>query len=234
MGNTVPGMLASDNPNRFPRVLFFTLGMVPTVDDYEDASKFRPNVAFRNGQAVAAMPFSPLEECDAVAGPNVPDRYRKVYPDVTGNVLRMSDLDRPHGPVTDADNEAARAAKPPSVGADLGYSQGAQRPAGAFTMADGGFVAPQPANPDNLPNYGSERAENAPLGASPSNPHGLSDAGITAIPPRNEGLQATVGGETSLTAQGGFTAPEPAKDEAEGDEKAGGKAKGRSKGVDAA
>lgn len=216
MGNTTPGTLAQDNPNRFPRVLFFTAGMVPTEDDYADAVRFRPNVGFRNGSAVAALPMSPLEECDAVAGPAIPPRYAGVYPtvnDYQGNTLRMSDLDRPHGPVTDVDNEAARGAKPPSVGEGLASSQGAARPHGAMTMDGGGFVAPLPANPGNLPTFGAERAENARQGAAPSNPHGLPDGGITAIPPRNEGATGNVAGDLSLTAQGGFTAPEPAKDE---------------------
>lgn len=208
---------------RIPRVLFFTAAMVPTTEEYEAAAKFAPNVGIRNGQLVADMPMSPLEECDAVAG-TVPARYAKTYPDVssfdpTESGLRMSDLDRFSGKVTDTDNEAKRAAKPPAVGQSVEMSQGAPRPAGAITQAGGGFIAPRPASPDNLPQFGSERAENAPAGTvaaslpALANPHGLPDAGATLLREgQSEDATSAAGPLVApVTGTAGFTAPEPAE-----------------------
>lgn len=222
MGNTSPASTGlKTGPTRVPRVLFFTAGMVPSEDDYADAAKFHPNVAFRNAAQVSAMPMSPLEECDAVAGGHIPERYRKVYPDVSdfegGRLLRLSDLDRPHGPVSAVDNEAARGAKPLSVTDQnrLG-AQGAERPTGAFTQAGGGYVAPQPVGTGNVAAFGSERAENAPTGAVPANPQGLPDGGVTLIPERNEAERLS-GVQAPAVQGGGFKAPEPVKPEEGGE-----------------
>lgn len=218
MGNTSPAQTGiKSGPNRVPRVLFFTAGMVPTEDDYSDAEKFLPNMAFRNAAQVSAMPFSPLEECDAVAGSVIPERYLKVYPNVTdfegGRLLRLSDLDRPHGPVASPDNEAARAAKPPAQGeTNILGSQGATRPAGATTQAGGGFVAPQPVGTANVAAFGSERAENARTGAVPANPQGLPDGGVSLVSDANAPLRDVLSGLSAPVAPGGgFLPPEPAK-----------------------
>ena len=213
--------------NRIPRVLFFVTGNVPTEEQIEDIGRFGPNASFRNALAVAQVAMSPLEECDAVAG-EVPERYAAVYPNVNdldtgGRLLRMSDLDRAHGPVHSVDNEAARAAKPPSFGGDRVMAQGASRPSGAMTAANGGFVAPIPGNPDNIQTHGSERAENGPEGAnregrqgSNFNPDKLPDAGV--ILPRSGDTGAADGLSSGTVAegggQGGFTAPKPAEPEA--------------------
>lgn len=218
--------------NRIPRILYFIEGMVPSQDDIDDISRFGPNAAFRNANLVAAVGMSSLEECDAVAG-KVPDRYAKVYPNVqgldfAGRLPRMSDLDRAHGPVHSIDNEAARAARPPSITESRVAAQGADRPAGAVRYPEGGFVAPSPGNPDNLMNFGSERAENGPEGGNLEgiqgarlNPQGLSDAGV-ALPPTGAAGEASREGAGDARGvpsiaegggQGGFRAPEPVKPE---------------------
>lgn len=233
---------ATQGANRVPRILFFIAGMVPTDEQKDDIARFGPNASFRNADQVGAIAMSPLEECDAVAGPAIPERYSNVYPNVSdvdfaGRLPRMSDLDRLHGPIHSQDNEAARAAKPPSFGADRIASQGAPRPAGAITLAGGGFVAPSPGNPDNVQAFGSERAENGPEGAnregaqgSRFNPQGLSDKGVSLVP--QGGNTAAVSGPVSEgQGVGGFTAPKPAEaDDTEGATGATG-GKGKSKGA---
>jgi hypothetical protein len=219
MGNLAPA------GQRVPRVLYFIAGMVPTDEQKNDAARFGPNVGIRNALQVATLAMSPLEECDAVAGPDVPDRYAKVYPNVQGldlgaRLLRMSDFDREHGPVHGIDNESARAAKPPAFGQDHVVSQGAVRAHGAMTLAGGGFVAPLPGDPNNVQAAGSERAENAPEGAAGQgtqgafNPQALPDKGVT-LP----GPAAATDQLSGAVAQGGgsdgFRAPEPVKDEDE-------------------
>lgn len=210
---------ATQGANRVPRILYFIEGMNPTDEQKDDIARFGPNAAFRNAHQVGAVAMSPLEECDAVAGA-VPDRYAKVYPNISdvdfqGRLPRMSDFDRPTGPVHSQDNEAARAAKPPSFGADRIAAQGASRPAGAITVPGGGFVAPVPGNPDNLGAFGSERAENGPEGGnregvqgSQFNPQRLPDAGVTLVP-----QGGNTGAVTGLVVEGagvqGFTAPKP-------------------------
>jgi hypothetical protein len=210
--------------NRIPRVLYFHLGSNPTDEQREDAKRFAPNFGFRSADQVSTLAMSPLEECDAVAG-EVPKRYADNYPNVSGmdlgqRMLRMSDLDRKHGPVTDIDNEAARAAKPPSVGAEVVSGQGAPRPAGAMTTAGGGWVAPQPGNPDNLQAFGSERAENGVEGANREgaqgmrmNPQSLSDAGV-ALPRTGTDPDTVTGTVAEGGGQAGFRAPTPADEEA--------------------
>ncbi len=215
--------------NRLPLVLFFHAGMNPTDEDREKVAGIGARVGFRNAHQVSDVAFSPLEECDAVAGA-VPARYAKTYPNVDGviaegRLLRMSDYDRKHGPVTHVDNEAARAAKPPSMGQDRLTANGAPRPVGAITALDGGFVAPTPGNPDNLQAFGSERAENGTEGSnteaqvSRTNPQGLPDVGV-ALPRTGT---ADTGAAGPVVAEGGgqdgFRAPTPADtegDDAEG------------------
>lgn len=209
----------ANNSYRVPRVLYFIEGMVPTDEQKADAARFGPNVGIRNALQVAELAMSPLEECDAVAG-KVPPRYANVYPDVSAidtsdRMLRMSDLDRPHGPVHSVDNEAARAAKPPAFGQDRVTTQGAIRPHGAFTQSGGGFVAPSPGNPNNIQAMGSERAENAPEGSAGEgrqgaryNPQGLPDAGVT-LPATGSDASTVAGAVAAGGGTGGFVAPEP-------------------------
>lgn len=209
-----------DGVTRIPNVLFFTAGMVPTDAELDEIAKYRPNVRIRNATMVAALPFDSLESCDAVAGA-VPDRYAKVYPDVSGfdaskAMLRMSDLDRFTGKVTDVDNEAARGARPPSVGADQVMAQDAPRPAGAITQAGGGFVAPQPSNPDALQPFGRERSVNGPAGgitgpAAVMNPHNLPETGAVAIPAGTDAQLSAAAPESLTDTTGGFTSPTPAE-----------------------
>lgn len=228
---------ATQGANRVPRILYFIDGMVPTDDQKDDIARFGPNASFRNAQLVSDVAMSALEECDAVAGDPIPARYAATFPNVSGldfgdRLPRMSDLDRLHGPIHGVDNEAARAAKPPAINQDQIVSQGAPRPAGAITMVNGGFVAPAPGNPDNLPTFGSERAENGPEGANRegaqgnrANPQGLPDKGVALTPPELRGNVDPAVPMAEGGGQGGFSAPKPA--EPEGDKpKAAAKAKG--------
>lgn len=151
---------------RAPRVLYFVRGMEVTDAQREDAAQYGGNTAMRNALAVANTPHSALEECDFVAG-DAPDRYRATYPHVDSagsleeRLSRMSDYDLPHGLPADPNNEAARAAKPPSVAAVNDFAQGAERTPGAQSYAQGGFVAPTPQTTRAMPYGGPERAENA-------------------------------------------------------------------------
>ncbi len=114
--------------------------------------------------------MSSLEDCDAVAG-KVPARYGRTYPalgDLSDDVLnRASDYDLPHasktGSLLDPGNEAARAARPPSVDENGGRGNGfstAARPAGLVIVEGGGTVI-SPVGAATLSGFGSERAENA-------------------------------------------------------------------------
>lgn len=212
---------------RIPFVLFFHSGMNPTDEHRKAASAIGARVGYRNADQVGATAMSALEECDGVAGDPIPKRYADVYPDVSaaineGRLLRMSDLDRPHGPVNSIDNEAARAARPPALNADRLAATAATRPAGAITAPNGGFVAPTPGNPDNLLSFGSERAENGTEGTNTEgqvsrlNPQGLSDAGAV-LPATGSDTGAATGVVASGGGVDGFTAPTPPADDAASD-----------------
>lgn len=62
---------------KFPRILFFISGSLPTEEQFVSAESYGPNVSFRNGLLVPAD--GTLEVCDGVAG-SVPDRYADAYP----------------------------------------------------------------------------------------------------------------------------------------------------------
>lgn len=156
---------------RLPRVLYFVDGMVPSAEDREAIKQYGPKAAFRNAQMVSNVPTSPLEECDFVAGPAIPARYANTYPtwrdgmeqaEALAVLNRASDLDLPHAtltgePVTTASNEAARAAKPPSVNDFVSPTNPRER--GAMTAPHGGTAIPRPAG-NTLAAFGAERAEN--------------------------------------------------------------------------
>jgi hypothetical protein len=59
---------------RQPRVLFFTKSAKPTDKEVAKAQSLSSNVGFRF--AAGAKKGFPAENCDAVAGVNVPDEYR--------------------------------------------------------------------------------------------------------------------------------------------------------------
>lgn len=63
--------------SRFPRVLFFIGGAMPTAEQLDAASKYGPGVVFRNAGLIS--PDAPIEDADAVAG-IVPDAYKTVLP----------------------------------------------------------------------------------------------------------------------------------------------------------
>ena len=161
---------------RAPRVLFFINGMNPTAEEREKAQRYLPNVGFRNARMVADTPMAAMEECDFVAGSEIPARYANVYPNVNdfdpARGDRLSDFYLPHGVPTDPNNEAARAAKPdPNSFAGRNPSQGSPTMPGAISVpsggvgAVGGFVAPQPAKP-GAPLLGEGNADNPPPGGA--------------------------------------------------------------------
>lgn len=212
--------------SRIPFVLFFHRGMNPTDEHMAAASAIGARIGYRNADQVGATAMSALEECDGVAG-DVPDRYAAAFPSAQtaideGRLLRISDLDRRHGPVNSIDNELARSARPPAIGVDRLAATAATRPVGAITAVDGGFVAPVPGNPDNLLGFGSERAENGLEGAnregevSHRNPQGLADTGVV-LPRTGSDTGAVTGPVAEGGGQDGFRAPTPAPAADEGD-----------------
>ena len=60
---------------RYPRILFFIKGVMPSVEAQEIAEQYGPNVAFRNAHFVSDTEAP--EACDGVAG-DVPERYKKL------------------------------------------------------------------------------------------------------------------------------------------------------------
>ena len=57
------------------KILFFVQGVSPTPEDFEEASKLKAQVVFRNASVVPAE--GALEECDGVAG-HVPAPYAEL------------------------------------------------------------------------------------------------------------------------------------------------------------
>lgn len=57
---------------KYPRILYFISGTVPTKEQVREAQKFGPNTSFRNATLVSAE--GALEAADGVAG-DVPTRY---------------------------------------------------------------------------------------------------------------------------------------------------------------
>lgn len=62
---------------KYPRILFFVASVMPTDEDFANAEKLGPNVAFRNASMIPEE--GALELCDGVAG-LVPARYAETYP----------------------------------------------------------------------------------------------------------------------------------------------------------
>lgn len=58
---------------RYPRILYFIKGVMPSAEAQEVAEEYGPNVAFRNANFVPSS--GALEACDGVAG-DVPDTYK--------------------------------------------------------------------------------------------------------------------------------------------------------------
>lgn len=57
---------------KYPRILYFISGTVPTKEQVREAQKFGPNTSFRNATLVSSE--GALEAADGVAG-DVPSRY---------------------------------------------------------------------------------------------------------------------------------------------------------------
>lgn len=60
---------------RYPRILYFIKGVMPSAEAQEVAEEFGPNVAFRNANFVPSS--GALEACDGVAG-DVPETYKNL------------------------------------------------------------------------------------------------------------------------------------------------------------
>ena len=92
---------------KLAKILFFIAGALPTKDDYEQASKLKATVVFRNASQVPNESHA-LEKCDGVAGA-VPAIYKKAFPTaekaIEANKAEFKKL-------TDAIEDAA----PPKVG----------------------------------------------------------------------------------------------------------------------
>lgn len=157
--------------NRFPRILFFIAGSHPTAAEAAAYKLLRDehgaSVLLRNAALVSNVPTSSLEDCDAVAGAVIPSRYASTYPavdDLTAAIVnRVSDFDLPHaevtGAVTDAGNEAARAARAPSLLERRSAHTTAPAATGVMRQRHGGVVIPAPQG-QTLAGFGGERAEN--------------------------------------------------------------------------
>lgn len=63
---------------KYPRILYFIVGPVPTPEDYDDAEAFGPNCVFRNA-SLAEDDSGAMEICDGCAG-KVPQRYADLRP----------------------------------------------------------------------------------------------------------------------------------------------------------
>lgn len=60
---------------RYPRILYFIKGVMPSAEAVEVAEQYGPNVAFRNAN-FASSAGAP-EKCDGVAG-DIPEAYAKL------------------------------------------------------------------------------------------------------------------------------------------------------------
>jgi hypothetical protein len=82
---------------KWPRILFFINGSIPSEEEVAEAESLGFNVTFRNALFVAAE--GALEACDGVAG-DVPERYAAKYPSAeevveefkTGSVAKVVSL----------------------------------------------------------------------------------------------------------------------------------------------
>lgn len=62
---------------RYPKVLYFLVGMNPTDDDIKAAAEYGPGVVFRNGSQY--HDGEPLENCAQAVGPCVPKAYKEAF-----------------------------------------------------------------------------------------------------------------------------------------------------------
>lgn len=69
--------------------LYFTNGAQLTEEDYEAMSKLRGDVRHRNAEFID--PDAKLEDCDAVAGPAVPEQYAAKYATADGDAEQNED-----------------------------------------------------------------------------------------------------------------------------------------------
>ena len=116
------------------KILFFVQGVSPTPEDFEEASKLKAQVVFRNARAVPAE--GALEECDGVAG-KVPPTYAEAYPEADEAIKTVSDKlaalakkvgDAP-APKAPAKPANAPAAAPAAAGKAQAPAKGAAAPA---------------------------------------------------------------------------------------------------------
>lgn len=126
------------------KILFFTNGPAPTIEQIAEAEAFNGNVAFRNARVVPSENHA-LEECDGVAG-EVPAIYSAKFP-------------------TAAAALEARAAKIAALSAKVGDEPAPKPPAAApekpASTAKADAKAPTPPATPETP------ASAAPAGAAP-------------------------------------------------------------------
>jgi hypothetical protein len=101
-----------------PKILFFTAGAMPTIQDRTEAADIGV-VHFRNARKI--NPDERIEECDGVAGPAIPPQYRNAYPNADNAIKNhraaLKELAKqvggelppqlPHGGKTETENAAA-------------------------------------------------------------------------------------------------------------------------------
>lgn len=90
---------------RYPRILFFIKGTLPSAEAMEVAEKYGPNVAFRNANFVPSS--GAIEKCDGVAG-EVPETYKELP--TAEEALKKFEEDRKAAAETANKNKAKREA----------------------------------------------------------------------------------------------------------------------------
>jgi hypothetical protein len=89
-GGGVPQRLNRMQKRIASKVLYFIDTSAPTVEQYNEALAIGPGTVFRNARKIVLG--APLENCDGVAGPAIPDDYGRVFPligeggEVTGDI----------------------------------------------------------------------------------------------------------------------------------------------------
>ena len=107
------------------KILFFVKGVSPTPEDFEEASKLRAQVVFRNAHAVPAE--GALEQCDGVAGhvpapyadkPTAEEAIKTVSDKLAALAKKVGDSPAPKAPAKPAGAaKAAQATQAPATAA---------------------------------------------------------------------------------------------------------------------
>lgn len=87
---------------KYDRVLYFIAGNKPSEKDLTDAAQYGPGVMFRNANFTPDT--GPLENCDKVAGPAIPQRYKDAFNKKGGREKFANDIERGKPASSKADN----------------------------------------------------------------------------------------------------------------------------------